>query len=144
MAGERLSGREPPSGNGPPPPPARAGAANELHAEVVHRPRPARRKHEAPWPTGSHHPGGSAQAAIRAGERTGRGRSTPCRRQAPARLASPRPSLPLAGRRASRPSCLRRLVRDRPCHRPEEHTSELQSLMRISYAVFSLKKKKHI
>src|SRR3546814_5082430 len=26
----------------------------------------------------------------------------------------------------------------------EEHTSELQSLMRISYAVFCLKKKKHI
>src|SRR3546814_7851831 len=31
------------------------------------------------------------------------------------------------------------LVRDR---RSEEHTSELQSLMRISYAVFCLKKKK--
>src|SRR3546814_2296322 len=39
-----------------------------------------------------------------------------------------------------------------PLHRPdrggsgprsEEHTSELQSLMRISYAVFCLKKKKH-
>src|SRR3546814_7413477 len=30
-------------------------------------------------------------------------------------------------------------VRDRS----EEHTSELQSLMRISYAVFCLKKKKH-
>src|SRR3546814_10546632 len=38
---------------------------------------------------------------------------------------------------------------DRPCHRlhhrracrSEEHTSELQSLMRISYAVFCLKKK---
>src|SRR3546814_9596786 len=34
-----------------------------------------------------------------------------------------------------------------PCHagtgrRSEEHTSELQSLMRISYAVFCLKKKK--
>src|SRR3546814_2593555 len=33
----------------------------------------------------------------------------------------------------------------RPCgaflHRSEEHTSELQSLMRISYAVFCLKKK---
>src|SRR3546814_10868727 len=37
-----------------------------------------------------------------------------------------------------------------PCHRPagrrrrrsEEHTSELQSLMRISYAVFCLKKQK--
>src|SRR3546814_3992993 len=30
-----------------------------------------------------------------------------------------------------------------PLHRPEEHTSELQSLMRISYAVFCLKKKKN-
>src|SRR3546814_3403868 len=29
-----------------------------------------------------------------------------------------------------------------PRHRSEEHTSELQSLMRISYAVFCLKKKK--
>src|SRR3546814_8249362 len=28
-------------------------------------------------------------------------------------------------------------------HRSEEHTSELQSLMRISYAVFCLKKKKY-
>src|SRR3546814_4432093 len=34
----------------------------------------------------------------------------------------------------------------RVCHkaRSEEHTSELQSLMRISYAVFCLKKKKNI
>src|SRR3546814_4773440 len=30
-----------------------------------------------------------------------------------------------------------------PIDRSEEHTSELQSLMRISYAVFCLKKKKH-
>src|SRR3546814_5698805 len=29
------------------------------------------------------------------------------------------------------------------CTRSEEHTSELQSLMRISYAVFCLKKNKH-
>src|SRR3546814_5995689 len=29
------------------------------------------------------------------------------------------------------------------CRRSEEHTSELQSLMRISYAVFCLKKKIH-
>src|SRR3546814_2085167 len=29
------------------------------------------------------------------------------------------------------------------CARSEEHTSELQSLMRISYAVFCLKKKKN-
>src|SRR3546814_1491640 len=31
----------------------------------------------------------------------------------------------------------------RPWHRSEEHTSELQSLMRISYAVFCLKKTNH-
>src|SRR3546814_2815982 len=35
------------------------------------------------------------------------------------------------------PHCADRFVRS------EEHTSELQSLMRISYAVFCLKKKKH-
>src|SRR3546814_5148978 len=32
--------------------------------------------------------------------------------------------------------------RDGNAYRSEEHTSELQSLMRISYAVFCLKKKK--
>src|SRR3546814_1594557 len=32
----------------------------------------------------------------------------------------------------------------RPVRRSEEHTSELQSLMRISYAVFCLKKKRTI
>src|SRR3546814_7164451 len=37
-------------------------------------------------------------------------------------------------------SCLYR--RRRVADRSEEHTSELQSLMRISYAVFCLKKKK--
>src|SRR3546814_4630296 len=41
------------------------------------------------------------------------------------------------------------IARKRPRHRSidarrsEEHTSELQSLMRISYAVFCLKKKNH-
>src|SRR3546814_7538000 len=34
------------------------------------------------------------------------------------------------------------LDKDRQYSRSEEHTSELQSLMRISYAVFCLKKKK--
>src|SRR3546814_3053906 len=34
-------------------------------------------------------------------------------------------------------------IEDRRGARSEEHTSELQSLMRISYAVFCLKKKKH-
>src|SRR3546814_2369649 len=35
-----------------------------------------------------------------------------------------------------------RIAPDRSENRSEEHTSELQSLMRISYAVFCLKKKK--
>src|SRR3546814_4434598 len=34
------------------------------------------------------------------------------------------------------------VAREVPGQRSEEHTSELQSLMRISYAVFCLKKKK--
>src|SRR3546814_2035940 len=36
----------------------------------------------------------------------------------------------------------RPLIGPQRLHRSEEHTSELQSLMRISYAVFCLKKKK--
>src|SRR3546814_4948515 len=36
---------------------------------------------------------------------------------------------------------LRKSSKDEAYHRSEEHTSELQSLMRISYAVFCLKKK---
>src|SRR3546814_9445799 len=36
----------------------------------------------------------------------------------------------------------KKLIFSRPAGRSEEHTSELQSLMRISYAVFCLKKKK--
>src|SRR3546814_6638424 len=48
-------------------------------------------------------------------------------------------ALPVDDRRPSR------LCRSRigVAPRSEEHTSELQSLMRISYAVFCLKKKKH-
>src|SRR3546814_5009622 len=46
----------------------------------------------------------------------------------------------LPGREPERPGAA---ARGRPAalHRSEEHTSELQSLMRISYAVFCLKKK---
>src|SRR3546814_4474182 len=49
-----------------------------------------------------------------------------------------------AGRtwRPSQPTPFRDRRRPRPS-RSEEHTSELQSLMRISYAVFCLKKKKN-
>src|SRR3546814_5522972 len=44
--------------------------------------------------------------------------------------------------RGDEPSPTRSSVLVRLSHRSEEHTSELQSLMRISYAVFCLKKKK--
>src|SRR3546814_15752729 len=70
------------------------------------------------------------------------------------RPARARPSISLlplhpAPRRRGRPGCsgnrlrLERRRKDNGLHsRSEEHTSELQSLMRISYAVFCLKKKK--
>src|SRR3546814_4723938 len=41
----------------------------------------------------------------------------------------------------SRSSCTPKLFTAEPKNRPEEHTSELQSLMRNSYAAFCLKKK---
>src|SRR3546814_6373073 len=44
----------------------------------------------------------------------------------------------------SEPKLLREMIERLRCTRSEEHTSELQSLMRISYAVFCLKKKKII
>src|SRR3546814_2624613 len=47
--------------------------------------------------------------------------------------------LGIAIERARQGDALRLSTRERS----EEHTSELQSLMRISYAVFCLKKKKH-
>src|SRR3546814_2408640 len=60
------------------------------------------------------------------------------RRDAPARRARPHPrprrASALQAREGTRARNRRRL-------RSEEHTSELQSLMRISYAVFCLKKK---
>src|SRR3546814_1833777 len=77
-------------------------------------------------------------------------RSRPHRARAPQLSAQP----PGQGRHLARPPHLHRhRVRRRlwrrtaaptrfPDARSEEHTSELQSLMRISYAVFCLKKKK--
>src|SRR3546814_1899609 len=61
-------------------------------------------------------------------------RSTPCA-TAWRRPAIPAPSSPAAAP-ADISASIRRTIRS------EEHTSELQSLMRISYAVFCLKKKK--
>src|SRR3546814_1302301 len=61
--------------------------------------------------------------------------------------AVPAPSAREGGNRLARPYRARRPRGAGRDHRPqparsEEHTSELQSLMRISYAVFCLKKKK--
>src|SRR3546814_5504025 len=70
--------------------------------------------------------------------------STPCTLTASTLLSSSSYSACTSGlspsryrRRRSSPSCLN-------FARSEEHTSELQSLMRISYAVFCLKKKRQI
>src|SRR3546814_6561314 len=66
------------------------------------------------------------------------------------RVEAPVAAVPQRRRRAARRievARLDRLFEHPPAHtrqsrRSEEHTSELQSLMRISYAVFCLKKKK--
>src|SRR3546814_5199708 len=75
--------------------------------------------------------------------------SSPQRRRGPGTRPRPSPPRPANGRRSSphgptsTGSCPRcGPGRSRPC-RSEEHTSELQSLMRISYAVFCLKKIKN-
>src|SRR3546814_7353589 len=63
----------------------------------------------------------------------------------PSSTSAPKPSiLPWSGKRP-RHGCSRAALaqtQSRGQLRSEEHTSELQSLMRISYAVFCLKKKK--
>src|SRR3546814_2503097 len=74
---------------------------------------------------------GSARGAFRRG--TARPRRGSTRRGKP-RRGKPRRGKPRRGK-----PCRRRAGRRR---RSEEHTSELQSLMRNSYAVFCLKKKK--
>src|SRR3546814_68891 len=64
------------------------------------------------------------------------------------RTRSPRPGTPSASaaprRGCSTPARLQWPPPARSPSRSEEHTSELQSLMRISYAVFCLKKKRSI
>src|SRR3546814_7826886 len=52
--------------------------------------------------------------------------------------------LPLRAPRLEAPAPRRRGLRPGFIARSEEHTSELQSLMRISYAVFCLKKKNNL
>src|SRR3546814_3707027 len=73
--------------------------------------------------------------------RSGRSSSRTTRCSAPVGSTNSR----VVGELGSRPSAAqsRSTKGRRAAARSEEHTSELQSLMRISYAVFCLKKKKH-
>src|SRR3546814_3089601 len=70
----------------------------------------------------------------RSSKRDRRGDGVSCDERRALRTAVTPPSAPLA-------ACAR-YVTVPPTTRSEEHTSELQSLMRISYAVFCLKKQK--
>src|SRR3546814_3412959 len=64
------------------------------------------------------------------------------RQQQPAALVAPAQQRLVADRHAVGQPHDRLVMRDEAV-RSEEHTSELQSLMRISYAVFCLKKKRN-
>src|SRR3546814_10734597 len=90
-------------------------------------PRSNRTDTHVPYPT-----------LFRSRRRDNEATATARRRRAPARRADRRNCRPAASptRRPSRRPAPNRQSRS------EEHTSELQSLMRISYAVFCLKKKK--
>src|SRR3546814_6814315 len=81
----------------------------------------------------------SHRAISRAGRRAVRAASKPVARKSAAKTSRAR-SPP--GHSMSRPSPVQYTPKAESM-RSEEHTSELQSLMRISYAVFCLKKKKN-
>src|SRR3546814_5689361 len=72
---------------------------------------------------------------------------SPRRRRAPTRRARSRGASHRPARqreqRATSGATSRLVLDDHVGMRSEEHTSELQSLMRITYAVFCLKKKLH-
>src|SRR3546814_3198648 len=85
-------------------------------------------------------------AGRKAGEKSNqpRGRSTMARTAARKRdpgKGAPRRTAAQGGQVQSLDRALS--ILERLAERSEEHTSELQSLMRISYAVFCLKKKKN-
>src|SRR3546814_1940354 len=67
---------------------------------------------------------------------------SPCRPDGDIPVADLPDPLPRPAARHPARSCAQPLDRVARGRRSEEHTSELQSLMRISYAVFCLKKKK--
>src|SRR3546814_4254234 len=87
---------------------------------------------------------GLAEPLVRALEAKGYDTPTPIQQQAIPTLLEGRDLLGIAqtGTGKTAAFVLPSLQRLDEAGRSEEHTSELQSLMRISYAVFCLKKKK--
>src|SRR3546814_1040172 len=100
-------------------------------------PRSTRTDTLLPYTTLFRSPDPGRRGARRAAGAAGAGRARTGRTRAHPARAAP-------GRAAVRPQThfKQRGISNDPTHaRSEEHTSELQSLMRISYAVFCLKKK---
>src|SRR3546814_7607090 len=89
----------------------------------------------------------SAEARARGGEAAGQAESACAGREARFQLASQGPDgaqgdAEVGGAGAAAEGAVGGRREGAAAGRSEEHTSELQSLMRISYAVFCLKKKK--
>src|SRR3546814_2660199 len=97
------------------------------------------RSRSSQGPTDGSWLGGGATDGMPHGRRGGRWRRGNRQTFGEARSCLPRNSRARAGQRCGD----NYEDRERRPPRSEEHTSELQSLMRISYAVFCLKKKKH-
>src|SRR3546814_2297599 len=109
----------------------KAGGPDSPQPQVAHGTRSLARLLETP----RHDAGSPARRAACRGRGRIQRQRLPQAAVGQAQGAVRRPRLPPAHRRP-----LRRVA---PRARSEEHTSELQSLMRISYAVFCLKKKKY-
>src|SRR3546814_3424541 len=114
--------------------------------------RPGLRQDADPFPAARHGAEGAGMVRGRENDPAAGPRLLPAR----AALSAPHRNL-ACHRRGRAVPALRRLCRDETARLPalaalrrlgqprsEEHTSELQSLMRISYAVFCLKKQKNI
>src|SRR3546814_7262157 len=82
-----------------------------------------------------------ARFPLKSAARTRRWKSLLPRTRSVRTCTPPMPSPPI-GRSSTAAKTLTMLQHRSASPRSEEHTSELQSLMRISYAVFCLKKKK--
>src|SRR3546814_3479394 len=93
-----------------------------------------------PGPSCSHRPPAICRKKALSKRKTTPRKTTPPRRASRKQTSRKKTSRKQTsrGRRQTSPP-----PRCRP-RRSEEHTSELQSLMRISYAVFCLKQKKHV